>query len=476
MEIWLIDRDSRERIYQLTRREILALRTYKRDRANAAQKALCLALLDRARRDKLWFECGCRRVGSLCPDFHPCRQQNGEYRLANRRETTAIRPDAPIAHAEDCVFRRVDAERPPPARLPDMLGGFDAADEELPPPDLSARPHKYWKPRPRVAAEKEETLWGTASKLMERAGLNLLGAEERRPPPGEWLAAIAEAAGSLYLPPRVPASGFLFTDPAAWRSGEVAARLEAKAAGWPDGGQPRAYLCWPVDEVSGHAVDPGGEGHVEAPKPVVCPSIGGRPVIGPYLFLGAVARSADRWACVNACAQPIAALDCPVPVDSNYERQAVDALWRMVRTLAGNPELAALLGGAVGVELEKPLTIIKTPAGACLPDFLLTVFRPGAYSHLPDGPGDPRHFGRFDPRDRAHYVIEVMGFDDPEYKRRKKRTHPRMERLGPVFPMEGWEFGSRHNGIDRQREELTADIALDLLRRWRRPGAGPAAA
>ena len=208
----------------------------------------------------------------------------------------------------------------------------------------------------------------------------------------------------------------------------------------------------------------------------VCPSIGGRPVIGPYLFLGAVARSEGRWACVNACAQPIARLDCPVPVDSNYERQAVDALWRMVRTLAGNPELAALLGGAVGVELEKPLTIIKTPAGACLPDFLLTVFRPGAYSHLPGGPGDPRHFGRFDPRDRAHYVIEVMGFDDPEYKRRKKRTHPRMERLGPVFPMEGWEFGSRHNGIDRQREELTADIALDLLRRWRRAGAGPAGA
>ena len=231
-----------------------------------------------------------------------------------------------------------------------------------------------------------------------------------------------------------------------------------------------------LDEVSGREVDPGGEGHVEAPGPVVCPSIGGRPVIGPYLFLGAVARSEGRWACVDACARPIAALDCPVPVDSNYEREAVGALRRLVETLGGNPELAALLGGTLRVELEKPLSIIETTAGACLPDFLLSVVRPSAHGHLPGGPDDPPHLGRFDQRYLAQYVIEVMGFDDPEYKRRKKRTHPRMERLGPVFPMKGWEFGSRDNGIDRQREEITAEIALDLLRRWRRAGAGPAAA
>ena len=246
----------------------------------------------------------------------------------------------------------------------------------------------------------------------------------------------------------MPASGFLFTDPGAWRSGEVAARLEAAAPRWPEGGRPGAYLCWPVSEVNGCEVDPGGPGHVEAPDTVVCPMLPNKkPVEGPYLFLGAVARSGDEWACVNACARPIAALDCPVPVDSGYERQAVGALWRLVRTLAGNPELGALLGGAVGVELEKPLTIIETTAGACLPDFLLTVFRPGASSHLPSGPGDPRHFGRFDPRDRARYVIEVMGFDDPEYERSKKRTHPRMARLGQVFRMEGKEFGPNGKGI-----------------------------
>ena len=469
MEIWLIDRHSRERIYRLTPQEVDALRAYKRGEADAVQKALCLLLLDRARRDKLWFECGCRREGSQYPDFYARRHRNGEYATANR-------PDAPIAHAEDCVFRRGDTDRPPPARHPDLIRLFGAARKDTPGPNPNAGPNEYWKPPSMPAAELTTTLWGTASKLMRSARLNLLSVADRQSTPGEWLAEIAKAAGRLYLPPRVTMTGYLFTDPASWRSGEVAATLEAAAPDWPDGGEPGAILCWPVDEVSGHAVDPGGEGHVEASSPVVCPSVGRRPVIGPYLFLGAVDRSTGRWACVDACARPIVALDCPIPVDSDYERQAVDALRGLVETLGGNPELAALLGGTLRIELEKPLALIETTAGTCQPDFLLSVVRPRTHGHVPGGPDDPPYLGRFDPRYLAQYVIEVMGFNDRKYEERKKRTHPRMERLGPVMKMKGREFGSRDKGIDRQRETITADIALDLLRRWRRGRAGSAAA
>ena len=474
MKIWLTDRDSGKRIYQLTQLEVLALRAYKRRQANAVQEALCLALIERQRCERLCFECGCRQVGSLCPDFHSRRLRSGGYVFANR-------PNADVTHAPDCVFRRsdTDADRPPPMHHPNVLGGFDVAEDEeedRPPPDLHTRPHTYWKPRPRVASEQQKTLWGTASILMQRAGLNLLGAEERRPPPEEWLAAIMEAAGSLYLPPRVPASGYLFTDPAVWRSDDEAARLEKAAADWPEEGPPRAYLCWPVEEVSGCAVDPGREGHVEAARPVICPSIGGRPVIGPYLFLGAITRAADGWKCVNACARPIAALDCPVPVDSDYERQTVGALWPMVRTLAGNREFAALIGGVPRVRLEKPLTLIRTRIGTCIPDFLVSAFRPGTHDLPPGDPKDPGYLQRFDPRNRANYVIEVMGFADRKYEESKKRTHPRMELLGELKLMQGREFDSPDNGIDRQREELTAEIALDLLKRWRRGRAGPAAA
>ena len=469
MEIWLIDR-SGKRIYQLTSDEVDALSALKLKCASPEQKALCLPLFDRARRDRLWFECGCRREGSQSPDFYGRHHGKGVY-------TTANRPSAQIAHAKDCVFRaKPKVDRPPPARHPDLIRLFGAAQKETPRPNPDARPNEYWRPPPMPAARMTTTLWGTASKLMRSARLNLLSVADRHSSPGEWLAEIAKAADRLYLPPRVPMTGYLFTDPAAWRSDEVAATLEEAAADWPGGGEPGAILCWPVDEVSGCVVDPGGEGHVEAPDRVVCPSVGGRPVIGPYLFLGAVDRSTGRWACVDACARPIVALDCPVPVDSDYERQALVALRRLVGTLAGHPGLAALLGGALRIELERPLALIETTAGTCQPDFLLSVVRPRTHGRVPGGPDDPPCLGRFDPRYLAQYVIEVMGFNDRKYEESKKRTHPRMRRLGPLMQMKGREFGSRGNGIDRQREEITADIALDLLRRWRKGKAGTAAA
>ena len=86
--------------------------------------------------------------------------------------TVPNRPNADVTHAEDCVFRRsdTDADRPPPMRHPNVLGGFDVAEEELPPTDLQTRPYPYWRPRPRVASEQQKTLWGTASTLMQRAG------------------------------------------------------------------------------------------------------------------------------------------------------------------------------------------------------------------------------------------------------------------------------------------------------------------
>ena len=195
--------------------------------------------------------------------------------------------------------------------------------------------------------------------------------------------------------------------------------------------------------------------------PVVRPIIGNNPVRGPYLFLGAVARSEDgsRWECVKACAQPIVGNSCPIPVDSGYERSALGSLRSLVRNLTKSRKLREALGGAVRVELEKPLTRIEVDGGHCLPDFLITVTHPNACTHLPEDPGHPRH--------EACYVVEVMGFDDPDYERDKKETHSRMEQIGRLFRMEGREFSSVHNDLRRQREKITAEIEEDLLKRWK---------
>ena len=113
------------------------------------------------------------------------------------------------------------------------------------------------------------------------------------------------------------------------------------------------------------------------------------------------------------------------------------------------------------------MTRMEVTGGHCLPDFLITVTRPNAYSHIPEDPGHPRHQHEYHPRDNARYVVEVMGFDDPDYERDKKKTHCRMKRIGRLFPMKGREFSSLHNDLRRQREKITAEIEEDLLERWK---------
>ena len=60
-----------------------------------------------------------------------------------------------------------------------------------------------------------------------------------------------------------------------------------------------------------------------------------------------------------------------------------------------------------------------------------------------------------------------MGFDDPEYEKDKEDTHSRMRRIGRVIRMEGGQFESSYNGVDRQRERITGQIRKDLIWRWK---------
>ena len=464
VELRLIDPRSGETVGELSRRLADALRTGKDDWSNASApvRRAYRRVLEYVRRNGLRIRCNCRRKGPLLA----VRQ------IGKHRDTTVNLPNAEVQHAEDCVFRRgrVRATAWMPGGNADLLNPFARHESREEAPDPDAEPRVYWRPSGVSTGERPRTMLHVARKLLQTARLNTLAMADRYSDPAEWLPEIGKAARTLYVPPRIPASRFLFTDPESWGSGEVRRYLDAAKWNWPQIENPFAFLCWPADEVSDREINPNDRkvGYVKARSRVVCPSIGRNPIPGPYLFLGAVARSRDgnRWECVKACAQPIAALDCPIPVDSGYERSAVGPLRDLVRTLQESPELKETLGGAVRVEIEKPLTSIEVVGGPCLPDFLVTVTRPGAYSHLPGGPGHPRHRGRYDPRDRARFIVEVMGFDDPEYEERKERTHARMRRIGPVFRVAGGEFGAGEDGLGRQCREIAARIGSDLLRRW----------
>ena len=71
------------------------------------------------------------------------------------------------------------------------------------------------------------------------------------------------------------------------------------------------------------------------------------------------------------------------------------------------------------IELQKPLFQFDVAGSRCRPDVLVTVTRPGGYGHRPRRPRRRPSDGPYEDRDTVRYVIEVMGFDDPEYEKDK---------------------------------------------------------
>ncbi len=86
--------------------------------------------------------------------------------------------------------------------------------------------------------------------------------------------------------------------------------------------------------------------------------------------------------------------------------------------------------------LEKPLFETNTEHGPCLPDFVIRA--------RPEG---------WEGRDSVDFMIEVMGFEDEDYRRRKEETHWAMRSLGTLCAME--EAGSAHPA-GWQRKERTS--------------------
>ena len=308
-------------------------------------------------------------------------------------------------------------------------------------------------------------------RLIQGAQLNTLAGVERFPSQGEWLAEIRRAAEALYVAPKIRVSENLFTDPGSWSAGDVERKLDKAERNWPKRRRPCGFLCWVADDVSEYEINAENpsQGHVRVVSPVVFPSVYSRMISGPYLFLGVVARPDDggRWECREAYAQPIVGQKCPIPVDSGKERTALESLPHLVWDLRDDQGLQEALGGTVRIELQKPLFQFDVAGSRCRPDALVTVTRPGGYGHRPHELARRPPKGPYEDRDTVRYVIEVMGFDDPEYERDKEETHSRMRWIGHVCRMEAGQFESSYNGVDRQRERITRQIRKDLVWRWK---------
>ena len=405
---------------------------------NEAQEALALAVMRNARARGLWVGCDCRSEDGRRPAVAPCCNHRGTdyWRVLGGRH---------VPHDEHCIFHRTHARcrdegsrNRPPRKAPEGYFGVlrDRAEEQ-----------RVSQPGGRSDEGGERTgVWRSAMSqrllmLSERTGLNRLPQAGAAGNADRWLEAIREQATEIEIAPGRPLSDLWFPHVGMWNRRQVHARVRAAAKDWPADHKPQGFLCWVVWDVDAHGVGTEERNNrVEVVSAVGRPVIGGNPVRPPYLFLGAVGlRDAQiGYECLAACAHPIVTSDCPVPVDSHYERRAFGTLRTTLKVLQGAfPD--------AGFEIEKPVFEIGTAQGPCLPDFLIRARRGG---------------------DVATFVVEVMGFDRPDYLRGKEVTHPRMETLGTLCTMQAGAFDRPSEGLRAEGRKVTETIQTELRRRW----------
>ena len=462
MTLELVEKKSLAHVRMLAPGEEAALRSKKRGDADQETLKTYLEVVEKVR-EKLWIRCDCLGETSERPIIvvrKLSKLRSDLYSLANM-------PPPRVWHAEGCVFGPVDENAATPSRLAPPSGvlfdPFRPSDRRTGDIDPDPEPDRVRSFTGLRAGRETLKLRTSLWMLLTAADLNTHAKVEGFVSPREWLERIETAAQKFYIVEGIRVSELLFTDPGCWSSGEVTKRLNDMETKWPKSRKPTAFLCWVAHDVQDREINRNSReaGYVWTDSKVVCPIIGLNRVSGPWLFFGAVSRSGKGkpWSCLMAYAQPIVSLECPVPVDSRQERRAWGELRHLVRDLQNDVELQASLGGPLQVELAKPLSQYRVEGGRCLPDFLVTVTRPGE----PDG----LHLGvRYTASHKVRYIIEVMGFDTPEYEERKQTTHFRMRRIGHVFRMEAKQFNSRYFSLKHQREKITRQIRTDLLWRW----------
>ena len=439
MTLWLADKHDLHAEERLSAAEEAALRTMAAGAGGDTSQELALAILNRCQKAGLWLACDCRGEREDRPYLAPCRRGDALhwYRLHRARQH----------HDQNCVFHRLqnrkrdaDAQRWNRKARTEPKGFF-----AVPLDDQAGR---------RVATGDGQTGNGGRGahppalsrlllKLIARAGLSRTVAGEKGRRAHHWLKDLGTVAAGEQIAPGRALRDLWFPYPRMWDRRVVHARLRKAARDWPPKPSPQGFLCWMVEDTDDDSVRTRAEGtRVDVADGLVRPIIEGTPVSGPWLFIGVVGLRdrARGYECLKGWAQPIAASDWPVPVDSHAERLAFHTLRTTLDDLQSSfPD--ARFG------LEKPVFDTETPNGPCIPDFVIAARRR---------------------EDVVRFVIEVMGFERLEYQKGKQVTHPRMESLGHLCLMDATRFGQ---GIQRVRSEgnaVTSKIDEALRERWGR--------
>ncbi|MDE0390405.1 MAG: hypothetical protein OXI75_17025 [Rhodospirillales bacterium] len=333
---------------ELTEEEADAVRDPLRDDATAE---LALAVLREGRESDLWLRCDCRIDIDDDPLVAPCRKAMGagySWRVLQGEN----RPQ----HHPDCVFYRESRKERAQrnwrrAAWVRPEGYFEALQVrkggnavEL---DTGGDGTALTDPLHALAEEVDRepagrrmpALPGLLYWLLETADLTRVRANEPPPGIGGWTEAMSAAAKTIEVVPEHPLDGLLFPWRTGWDRLRVHARVREAARSFPKGRVPQGFMCFPVLHVGEKSLPPTSKyGELDVVTRIKRPTIGGHPVSGPYLFFGVVALTTRRrgYECVRGWAQPIVSVHCPVPVDSDFERQAFGTLTTTLRIVVSH--------------------------------------------------------------------------------------------------------------------------------------------
>jgi hypothetical protein len=249
--------------------------------------------------------------------------------------------------------------------------------------------------------------------LIEDAGLNTFSPVS--PLPNQmariWLDAVAASAGAQEFIRGRPLSDIVRFQPAMGEAAQerLMLSLERLDASWPAGKTRIFYQIFMSDLVSREHVTfawNGGERIITPEKGV---SINGESKDGvrpPYWVILAFRRGAEGSViCSEGYAHALFRRTCPVPVDSELERQTLEGIAEVARWLKGKAGALVLVKPLFDIEVE-----VEGEKGFVLPDFIIQAI-------TPDGP-------------EHSVVIETMGYTDDEYCERKAEQHKGMRTLG----------------------------------------------
>ncbi|WP_368927341.1 hypothetical protein [Serratia marcescens] len=377
-----------------------------------AEKQLAEVVLRSMRDHDLWLSCGCRATaedrpldtagyleGTLylrnfsgehssdCPLYRSKRGDDGAGQGGGRRTAGAVRIDFRSFLPRDDNGARISG----PTKT-DSHGKDKTSRRRIP------------------------ALARLLLTLIEAAGLNRI--EPVYPQPGrtkmQVLEAVKQVTKNEHFAQGRPLSEIVFFDP--WLKQErLDARmreLEKEGKAWPAGRARTFYQILFSEQVTQDEVvfkSKFGETIFRPEKRV---SINGE-VDGHrekyWVILMYRRNDVGSVVCRDAYAHALFDYACPVPVDSNLERETINSI------MTGGKWLQS---SGYELSLNKPLFDITVDLDGekrfVLPDFLLTVKHPGRVK-------------------TSELVIETMGYTDDDYVERKANQHKGMMKLGVLL-------------------------------------------